>query len=62
MDLKQTLADINRVYRAGMEQSQPQATDAQTLLRAAVEWHQQHEGEVLPAPLLAILVAARRVC
>ncbi len=61
MDLKQTITDINNVYSAGLRQAQTQS-DAQVLLRAAVEWHREHEGEVLPAPLLAILVAARRVC
>ncbi len=61
MDFKQTIETLNDVYLTGMEQERARS-DAHVLLRAAVEWHREHEGEVLPAPLLAILVAARRVC
>lgn len=48
--------------KPGDKESVATAFEAQELLRAAVEWHQRNEGEMLPTPLLAILCAARRVC
>jgi hypothetical protein len=39
-----------------------EAFQAQDVLRAMTEWHQQNESEVLPTALLCMLVAAREVC
>jgi hypothetical protein len=39
-----------------------EAFQAQAVLRAMTEWHQQNESEVLPTALLCMLVAAREVC
>lgn len=35
---------------------------AERHLRSMVEWHQRNEDAVLPTALLAMLVAARKVC
>jgi len=59
--IKQAMLGISTAYLTGMAHGSDNA-EAKRLLAAAVAWHKRNEAEPLPSALLAILVAARRVC